>query len=98
MNHDQIEALKKEKKKDQCALVIIHQGLDDNMLEKVVNATNVKHTRGILKNSLKGIDQMKKVHLQTLRSKFEKLFMKDNESIMDYNLRVLAIVDQMKKA
>ncbi|GAV71498.1 LOW QUALITY PROTEIN: DUF4219 domain-containing protein, partial [Cephalotus follicularis] len=42
LNQVQRDALEKSRKKDQHALSIIHQGLDDAMFEKVANATTSK--------------------------------------------------------
>ena len=42
LNQTQRQALEKERKKDQCALIIIHQGLDDDMYEKIANDTTSK--------------------------------------------------------
>ncbi|KAK2973699.1 hypothetical protein RJ640_027078 [Escallonia rubra] len=69
-NQAQKAALEKKKKKNQCALTIIHQGLDDEMFEKVANETNSKQVWDTLQNSVTGVENMKKVRLQTLRAEF----------------------------
>ncbi|GAA0171878.1 hypothetical protein LIER_25814 [Lithospermum erythrorhizon] len=86
-----------EIKKDQSALTIIHQGLDDDMFEKAANATNSKQAWDTLQNSFEGLNIVKKVRLKTLRGEFEKLEMFDKETIQDYFTRVLYIVNQMKR-
>ncbi|XP_070016596.1 uncharacterized protein [Nicotiana sylvestris] len=83
------EVLAKTRKKDQQALTLIHQCLDDAMFE-------IKEAWEILQNSLQGVDKVKKVKLQTLRADFEVLKMKESECISDYFSKVKAVVDQLR--
>ncbi|GMI64003.1 hypothetical protein HRI_000069600 [Hibiscus trionum] len=97
LSRQENDALTKTRMKDQHALTLIHQCLDDSMFEKVANANTAKKAWEILQNSLQGVDKVKKVGLQVLRGEFETLRMKESESISDYYSRVMTIVNQMKR-
>ncbi|KAJ0038815.1 hypothetical protein Pint_23465 [Pistacia integerrima] len=67
------------------------------MLEKVASETNSKQAWDTLRNSIMGVEKVKKVRLQTLRPEFESLLMKESEVISNYFTRVLMMVNQMKR-
>ncbi|GKD84603.1 hypothetical protein Tco_1355757 [Tanacetum coccineum] len=89
--------LEKARKKDQSALTIIYQRLDDAMFEKVANATTSKEAWEILQNAFKGIKMVKRVRLQSLRGEFKKQKMEESETISDYFTHVLTISNEMKR-
>nr|GEX56205.1 zinc finger, CCHC-type [Tanacetum cinerariifolium] len=96
LNATQRVDLQNTRKKDQSALTLIYQCLEDAMFEKV-NATTSKEAWETLQNTFKGIDKRKKVRLQTLRGEFEKLKMEESKTISDYFTRVLTISNEIKR-
>ncbi|XP_074342995.1 uncharacterized protein LOC141680762 [Apium graveolens] len=96
LNQVQKDQLQAQRKKDQKAIMIIHQCLDDSILQMVASATTSKKVWDILNSSLSGHAKVKRLRLQILCGEFEALRMKESESISDYFSRVLTIVNQMK--
>ncbi|KAH0661589.1 hypothetical protein KY284_026520 [Solanum tuberosum] len=97
LSSNEKEVLLKTRKKDQQALTLIHQCLDDGMFVKVADATFSKEAWEILQNSLQGVDRVKKINLQTLRADFEVLKMKESKSISNFCSRLMAVVNQLRR-
>ncbi|KAK2985745.1 hypothetical protein RJ640_005445 [Escallonia rubra] len=91
------KAAKEARVKDQKAHSLVQLGVDDNIFEKIAQATTAKIAWDTLENVFKGIDKVKKVRLQSLRGEFESLQMKDSETIFDYISRVLLVVNQLER-
>jgi len=89
LSPNESEALLKIKKKDQQAFTDIYQGFDDIMFEMVSNAFTSEQAWEILKISCG-------VCLQILHEEFESLSMKEFESILYFNDKVIMIVNQIK--
>ena len=73
------------------------EALDNDMFEKVANATSSKQAWNTLQNSFQWVSRVKNVRLQSLRGEFEKLEMLEKESISDYFTRFLNVLNQMKR-
>lgn len=85
------ENIKKDKK-----AFFIHQGLNDEVFEKIAGATTTKQAWDILLTTYKGAERVKKVRLQTLRHQYETLQMESSESVANYVSRLLVLTNQMK--
>ncbi|KAG6512700.1 hypothetical protein ZIOFF_030829 [Zingiber officinale] len=83
------------RKKDTHALNQINLAIDKGVYEKIRKATTSKQAWEILQKAYKGDEQVKNIQLQILRSEFEKLEMKDNDSVAEYFTKVGSIVNQM---
>jgi hypothetical protein len=81
---DQKVTLKDQRKKDKKALYLIFQGFDDSMFEKVVEASTSKAAWDTLNTIFKGVDRVKRIHLQSLRAEFEFAHMNEGENVSDY--------------
>ena len=69
----QCEVLQDKRKKDKKALYLIYQAIDESAFEKIAAAINSKEAWGVLQNEYKGVEKVKKIQFQTLRSKLGSL-------------------------
>nr|GEZ40617.1 truncated copia-type polyprotein [Tanacetum cinerariifolium] len=75
---------------------IVEKGIEKVDDESSLNATQRVDLQKARKKDQR-IDKVKKVRLQSLRGKFEKLQMEESETISDYFTRVLTISNEMKR-
>ena len=88
--------LKANRKKDKKAMYFIYQIVDEAIFDRIETATTAKEAWDKLYTSYKDDDKVNMVRLQTLRSEFDNLRMKDSECIEDYFDRVISIVNQLR--
>ncbi|XP_020598756.1 uncharacterized protein LOC110038304 [Phalaenopsis equestris] len=84
-------------KGDKKALFLIYQVLDEDGFEKIQSANLAKLACKKLEVSYKGEEKVKKVRLQTLRSQFDVLHMKESKLVSNYFSRVVTISNQLKR-
>ncbi|WVY93645.1 hypothetical protein V8G54_032733 [Vigna mungo] len=91
------EEQKKEfKEKDDKALLIIHQCVDDTHFEKIQNVALAREAWNILVRCHSGGEKVKKVRLQTLRRQYEHMEMEEGDKVSEFFSRVITVANQMK--
>ena len=85
--------LKENRKKDNKALGLIQQGLNESIFTKISSAASSKMAWDILETCYQGVSKVRTVKLQNLRRNFEKLKMKDNESVDIFMTQVMSVVN-----
>ena len=96
LSQAQKDSLRDSKKRDKKALYLIYQGLYEDAFEKILKVKSPKEAWEKLQTSSKRAYPNKKVRLQTLRTEFEALHMKEGEVIFDCFSRILTITNQLK--
>ncbi|GAB2290077.1 hypothetical protein Dimus_038084 [Dionaea muscipula] len=82
--------------RDQRALSILQQGVDDSNWERIAGVYTAKEAWDLLKTAFQGIDRVQRVRLQTLRGEFEYLKQQGEEPVAEFCSRVLGVVNQLK--
>ncbi|XP_026409890.1 uncharacterized protein LOC113304986 [Papaver somniferum] len=83
-------------KKNFKATYIIHQGIHESLMERVIYIKQAKAAWDGLVSYYTGSDKVKKVRLQTLKRKYELLQMETTETISDFFSKTLNLVNDMK--
>jgi hypothetical protein len=89
--------LKENRKKDNKALGLIQQGLNESIFTKISSVVSSKMAWDILETYYQGVSKVKTVKLQNLRRDFENLKMKDNESVDTFMTQVMNVVNQLRQ-
>ncbi|GAU44225.1 hypothetical protein TSUD_399890 [Trifolium subterraneum] len=84
------------KKKDAKALFIIHQCVNPNIFEKIIEEEISKGAWDTLKNTYGGDEKLKGIKLQALIRQYEMMQMNDQETIAEYLARMLSLTNLMK--
>ncbi|KAA0067564.1 Retrovirus-related Pol polyprotein from transposon TNT 1-94 [Cucumis melo var. makuwa] len=77
------------------AINAIFKGVDLNVFKLINSCTTAKEARKILKVAYEGTSKVKISRLQLITSKFEALKMTEDESVSEYNERVLEIANDL---
>lgn len=84
-NHVQKVTHKGQRNKDGKTIFLIHQCVDPNMFEKIIEEETSKGVWDKLKNLYGRNEKLKRVKLQTPRKQFEMINMKEDESVVDFS-------------
>jgi hypothetical protein len=81
---------------DQRALSVIYQGIPEDMLPLIAEKETSAEAWETIKTNRLGDDRIKEVRVQTLKSEFDRLWMKDSESVDDFALRMQTITNEIR--
>ena len=95
LSADDKKAMKECRSKNSLALSHLQAALDRSIFPRIGGCKTAKEAWAVLKAGFQGSDQVKEVKLQTLRTEFENVRMKENEKASDYCVRVKEIVNKM---
>ena len=87
--------LKENRKKDNKALGLIHQGLSECIFPNVLSVDSSKKDWDTLETNYKGVIRVKNVKLQNLRRDFKNLNMKDNDTVDCFMTQVMNVVNHL---
>ncbi|XP_058756890.1 uncharacterized protein LOC131630115 [Vicia villosa] len=92
----QMTVIEEQQLKDMKIKNYLYQAIDREIVETILNDDTSKQIWDSMKQKFKGSTRVKKAQLQTLKSEFEILKMKEGESVNAYFGKTLSIAKQMK--
>jgi hypothetical protein len=98
MTNTQRNVLGELRKKDNKALWLIQQGLEEYIFPKVAATNHAKKAWDILEIAYQGTNKVKNAKLQTLRKSFETLQMKDSNYVDHFMTHIMSIMNQLCNA
>lgn len=85
-----------EEKSDKVAMAMIYQGIPEDVLLSMAEKKTTKDVWEAIKTLCQGVDRAKKAKIQTLKSEFEALCMKDSENIDDFHMKMNGLVTNIR--
>ena len=83
-------------KKDKMALTTIYQDIPEDLLLSLVEKKAAKEVGDALKTMFMGADRVKTPRIQTLKTEFEAMTMKETEGVDGFTAKVCNIVSTMR--
>lgn len=83
-------------KVDKIVMDAIYQSIPEDILLSVADKETAKDVWDAVKVMCQGGDRVKKVRVQTPKSEFESMSMKDSDSLDDFCLKVSALVTNIR--
>ena len=85
-----------DNKIDKMALAVIFQAVPDDILLSLADKKSAKEAWEALKTMCSGADRVKKAKVQTLKTEFENLTMKETDVIDDFSMKLNGLVTNIK--
>lgn len=85
-----------DEQRDQIALATIYQGLPEDILLSIANKETAKEAWNAIQTLCQGAVRVKKARIQTLKSDFELLYMKDTEQLDEFCSKLNGIVTNIR--
>lgn len=81
---------------DKVALAAIYQGIPENMLLSLAEKKTVKEAWEVIKTLCMSVERVKTEKVQTLKTEFESLNMKDIDQLEDFYMKLNGIVTNIR--
>ncbi|XP_074355854.1 uncharacterized protein LOC141695493 [Apium graveolens] len=81
---------------DKVALAMIYQGISEEILLSLADKDTAKEAWEAIKTLCQGAERVKAAKIQTLKSEFEAMTMKDDETIDDFHMKMNGIVTNIR--
>lgn len=85
-----------DEKADKVAVAMIYQGIAEDMLLSVADRKTAKETWEAIKTLCQGADKVKKARIQTLKTEFEALSMRESEPLDDFYMKLNGLVTNIR--
>ncbi|XP_074378660.1 uncharacterized protein LOC141720209 [Apium graveolens] len=83
-------------RQDKIALATIYQGIPEDILLSVADKETAKEAWEAIETMCQGAERVKKARIQTLRSEFESLSMKDSDQLDEFYLKLNGMVTKIR--